>query len=165
MMMQSRQQSAPGLGLFTALAVLVFDQASKWLLLEVFGFGADPRIVEVTPFFNVVLVWNRGVSFGMLAGAEAIMPYALSLLAIAIMGFLVRWLIRTQRPYLGAMLGLVIGGAAGNVIDRLRFGAVVDFADFHFATWHWPAFNVADSAITIGVGLLLIDSLIPAKDK
>ena len=152
------------LGLFMVFAVLIFDQASKLLLLD-FMDGGKAQGVAVTSFFNLVLVWNRGVSFGMLSGAEQVMPYALSALALLITAFLTRWMMKTGRPCLGATLGLVIGGALGNVIDRLRFGAVVDFADFHLAAWHWPAFNVADSAISIGVGLLLIDSLLPSKEK
>ncbi|OFW83075.1 MAG: signal peptidase II [Alphaproteobacteria bacterium GWF2_58_20] len=156
---------APTLGLMVALGILLIDQASKWMLLEMAGFAETPRIIPVLPFCNIVLVWNRGVSFGMFSGAEQAMPYALSILALIIMTILMRWLLRTIRPYLGVLLGLVLGGAIGNVIDRLRFGAVVDFADFHVAGWHWPAFNVADAAISIGVALLLIDSLIPAKDK
>ncbi len=156
---------APVLGLLVALGILLLDQASKWMLLDMAGFAENPRVIPALPFLNIVLVWNRGVSFGMFAGAEQAMPYALSILALVIMAILLRWLLRTIRPYLGVLLGLVLGGAAGNVIDRLRFGAVVDFADFHAAGWHWPAFNVADAAISIGVALLLIDSLIPAKDK
>jgi signal peptidase II len=87
-------------------------------------------------------------------------PWVLSAVAIAVCIGLFVWLRRTDRPFTGWGIGLVMGGAIGNVIDRARWGAVFDFADFHIGQWHWPAFNIADSAIVVGVGLMLIDSLI-----
>lgn len=146
-----------GLGLSIATATLVLDQLSKWWILDVVM--NPPQRIALTPFFNIVLVYNRGVSFGMFRGAPEWMPWLLVLFAVGIAVGLGAWLMRAQDRLLGVALGLVIGGAVGNVIDRLRFGAVVDFLDFHAAGWHFPAFNVADSAITIGVGLLLLDAL------
>ncbi|MEK0084225.1 signal peptidase II [Benzoatithermus flavus] len=143
-----------GTGLLLALGVLVLDQATKWLAIE--GLADRPPLA-VAPFFNLVLVWNRGVSFGMLAGSGA---WALTLVAAAIGAFLVVWLYRESRSVTRAALWLVLAGAVGNVIDRVRFGAVVDFLDFHAFGYHWPAFNVADSAIVIGAGLILLDSLV-----
>jgi signal peptidase II len=119
--------------------------------------------VEVTPFFDLVLVWNRGVSFGMLTGGGGVPPWALVALAGAIGLFLLAWLWRETRAPARLALWLVIAGAVGNVVDRLRFGAVVDFLDFHVNGYHWPAFNVADSAIVVGAGLLLLDSLFLRK--
>ena len=145
------------LGLIVAIVVLIIDQLTKWWILD--QVMQPPRVIEVTPFFNLVMAWNRGVSFGMFAYVADIIPYVLSLLALAVVFLLVRWLLKVDRVWPAAALGMVIGGAIGNVIDRLRFGAVADFLDFHAGGYHWPAFNVADSGIVVGVALLLIDGL------
>jgi signal peptidase II len=143
-------------GLLLALTVLVLDQATKWLALA----SLDPyEPMVVTPFFNLVLVWNRGVSFGMLSGDPAWGPWYLTGMSAAIGAFLIVWLYRESRVVTRVALWLVLAGAVGNIIDRLRFGAVVDFLDFHAFGYHWPAFNVADSAIVVGAGLILLDSL------
>lgn len=142
-------------GLAVALAWIVLDQATKWWLLEVAM--RPPRVIEVTPFFNLVLAWNRGVSFSLFAHEAEVMPYLLSALALAITAMLLVWLRRTDRPFLAVCIGLVIGGALGNVIDRLRFGAVTDFLDFHLWGYHYPAFNIADAGICIGVLMILLD--------
>ena len=163
------------LGLGLALVLILVDQASKWAILEgVFGlpflglpFASFPweRPVEITGFFNLVTVWNRGVSFGLFANDHGLGPYILSGVAIAISAFLVH-LLRQSPDRLGIVAyGMVIGGALGNVIDRLRFGAVFDFLDFHVAGWHWPAFNVADSCIFLGVCLILYDGLVAKRPK
>ena len=144
------------LGFLLAVVIAVADQATKVWALD--GWFDPPRVIEVTSFFNLVAVWNTGVSFGFLAGYSDWMPLALSAFAVAVTIGLAIWLWRSEGRVLAIGLGLVIGGAIGNVVDRLRFGAVVDFIDLHAAGYHWPAFNLADSAITIGVGLLLIDS-------
>jgi signal peptidase II len=150
-------------GLLYALAVVVLDQVTKWwVLADVMN---PPTVIPVTPFFNLVLVWNRGVSFGVLNQASAWVPWVLSAVALAICVGLFIWLRRVDGKLLATALGLVIGGALGNLVDRLRFGAVVDFLDVHAAGYHWPAFNVADAAITIGVGILLIDALIAGRDE
>ncbi len=150
-------------GLLYALAIVVLDQATKWwILADVMN---PPTVIPVTPFFNLVLVWNRGVSFGILNQASAWVPWVLSAVALAICVGLFIWLRRVDGKLLATALGLVIGGALGNLVDRLRFGAVVDFLDVHAAGYHWPAFNVADAAITVGVGVLLIDSLIAGRDE
>jgi signal peptidase II len=147
------------LGLAVAAVVFVLDRATKAWLLDVMR--AHGPVVELTPFFNLVMVWNRGVSFGMLQSGET-GRYLLSALALAIVAGLVVWLRRVDVWWLGAGLGGVIGGALGNVVDRLWYaeGAVADFFDFHVAGWHWPAFNVADAAIVSGVGLILLDALL-----
>jgi signal peptidase II len=149
--------------LLVAAAAIGLDQFTKWLALSVFDFAANP--VAVTPFFNLVLVWNRGVSFGMFNQASAAGPWILTGLALAITAGLLWWLRHAQGRVAITALGLVIGGAIGNVIDRLRFGAVVDFLDFHVAGWHWPAFNVADSAICVGAALLLLDGLLSPERR
>jgi signal peptidase II len=145
---------APRCGLTVALAILLVDQASKAIVLALL---AEP--IRVTGFFNLVLVWNRGVSFGMLGGLGGSAPWLLIGLALAVAVALTIWLWRETRLLAGLALGLVIGGALGNAIDRVRFGAVVDFLDFHLSGYHWPAFNVADSAIVVGAGLLVLDGL------
>ena len=146
------------------VVTLVLDQISKELVL-----GYLLKTGQVVPvfdgFFRLVVVWNKGVSFGMLGGDKALAPRILSAVAVAVCIALFIWLRRTDRPLHGWGIGLVIGGAIGNVIDRARWGAVFDFADFHIGQWHWPAFNVADSAIVVGVGLMLIDSLVGERQR
>ena len=143
------------LGLAVAGVVVVLDQLTKWAILSWLD-----RAIALTPFFNLVVVWNRGVSFGMFDSAGALGPWVLSALALAVVIALLVWLRRVEHPLTGSALGLIIGGAMGNLIDRVRFGAVVDFLDFHALGWHWPAINVADSAICVGAVLLLVDGLL-----
>lgn len=149
---------------FYALAysfvILMLDQYSKWMILNVIM--QPPQHVPVFPFVSFDLVWNRGVTFGMFAGHHDIMPYVLSALSIVIVGLLLRWLWRAEQRLMAAAIGLVIGGAIGNIIDRILFGAVVDFINVAYYPW---VFNVADSAIVIGVGLLIWDSFRSDKPK
>jgi signal peptidase II len=144
-------------GLAIAALVVVLDQLSKWWILE--RIMLPPRVIEITSVFNLVLTWNRGVSFGMFNTDSPFSVWVLPLVAVAIVVMLVAWLTRADRQLLAFALGSVIGGAIGNLIDRFRFGAVADFLDVHAFGYHWPAFNVADSAITIGVGVLMFDSV------
>jgi signal peptidase II len=145
----------PRLGHWLALALLVLllDQASKAWVLGSF------RLMEhhfVTPFFNLVLVFNAGASFSFLADAGGWQKWFFVVLALGISLWLLGMLRQhAQERLMPAALSLILGGAIGNVVDRLRFDAVVDFLDFHLAGYHWPAFNVADSAITVGVALML----------
>lgn len=143
-------------------ATLVADQVTKELLLR-YLLKAGEIIQVIDNFLRLVIVWNPGVSFGILGGDKALPPWLLSAVAVAVCVGLFLWLRRIDRPLTGWGIGLVIGGAIGNVIDRARWGAVFDFADFHVRQWHWPAFNVADSAIVVGVGLMLIDSLVGGR--
>jgi signal peptidase II len=152
--------SAMGFGL--ALVIAAADQVTKEWALETWFF--PPRTIEVTGFLNMVAVWNSGVSFGFLAGYSESMPYILAAFAIAVSAGMSIWLYRVRTRLLAIGLGLVIGGAVGNIIDRFRYQAVVDFIDFHVAGFHWPAFNVADSAITIGVVVLLVDSFVRREE-
>jgi signal peptidase II len=149
------------LGLAVALASLALDQLGKWAALAWLD-PADPPLM-VTAFFNLVLVWNRGVSFGMFNSSGALAPWLLSGVALAVVIGLVVWLRRNDQLLTAFGLGLVIGGALGNVIDRIRFGAVIDFLDFHLAGYHWPAFNLADAAICIGALLMLADGLLARR--
>lgn len=155
--MADLQSSIRRQGLGLAALVIVLDQISKWwILTDVMN---PPRVIEVLPFANVVLVWNRGVSFGLFNTASDYGPWILSGLAIAISIVLLIWLWRGTERIVGLGIGLILGGAIGNVVDRLIHGAVVDFVDLHAGGAHWPAFNVADSAITVGAVLLVLDSL------
>ena len=145
-----------------AALVVVLDQATKQWVLGSF------RVMEslaVTSFFNLVLVFNPGASFSFLAGAGGWQKWFFVVLALAISA----WLLHMLRQHaaerlLPTALALILGGALGNVIDRLRFDAVVDFLDFYAAGHHWPAFNLADSAITLGVGLMLLHQFRCGKD-
>jgi len=146
-------------GLTLAAVVLLLDQVSKWWILEMVM--QPPQIIPLLPFFNLVLVKNFGVSFGMFAGLGAIWP--LVAIALVIMGGLTYWLRSVENRLLATGLGF--GGAAGNVIDRFRYGAVIDFLDFHAAGWHWPAFNLADAAITVGAAIILLESFLAQEDR
>jgi signal peptidase II len=144
-------------GLLIASIVLGVDQISKWWIVGVIM--QPPRVIEITPFMNLVMGWNKGISFGVFNSDSDINTWLLPLVAALIVVFLLTWLVRTDRYSIATSLGLIIGGALGNLIDRLRFGAVADFLDFHFHGFHWPAFNVADASITVGAVILLFDSL------
>jgi signal peptidase II len=149
------------LGVTVAVLVFGLDQLTKWAALYVLDLPDRP--IVVTPFLNLVMVWNRGVTFGMLNSTGALAPWLLSGLALAVVIGLLVWLGRTEHWLNAIGLGLVIGGALGNVVDRLRYGAVVDFLDFHAAGYHWPAFNVADAAICIGAGVIVLDGLLAPR--
>lgn len=149
-----------------ALLSFAADQLHKWLMLNGLEIAARPPI-ELTSFFNLVMVWNRGVSFGLFSNHDGEGAVYLTLLALVLSLMLGVWLWRCQDRFVSIALGLVIGGALGNALDRVRFGAVADFFDFHVSGWHYPAFNIADSAIFIGVCLLLWDSFFrkgPSKE-
>ncbi len=156
-------------GLIAAVATLIVDQASKLWLLHVFDIGRR-GMVRVTSFFDLVLAWNTGISYGWLqnmgtTGQTLLMAgKAVAIVLLAI------WMARSQTRLAVIGLGLIIGGAIGNAIDRIAYGAVVDFALFHIAvagkTYSWYVFNLADAAIVAGVAALLYDSLIaPAAAK
>ena len=152
----------PRLGLAVAAGVAVADQLVKWWLTGVVA-GA-PQGIELTGFLNLVKVENRGISFG-LFGDGALPPWLLAAFAAAVAIALGVWLMRAEGRWLVLALGLIIGGAVGNIVDRLRFGAVADFLDFHIGAYHWPAFNLADASITVGIALLLIDALLIRRER
>ena len=140
-------------------AVILIDQLSKFWVLNVYDLPSRGS-VELAPFFRLSMVWNEGISFGFLAGAGA--RYLLSAFSLLVSAALLYWLATIRRPLLAAGIGAVIGGALGNMIDRLRFGAVADFLDFSALYFPW-VFNIADSAISIGAGLILIDSFLAPR--
>jgi signal peptidase II len=165
--MIDRRRGMLALGLAVAAAVVVLDQLSKAAVLTLLARdGLDDRI-RVAPFFNLVLAFNRGVSFGLFNAASGGGRNAVlfSLAAGAIVVGLIWWLSRAANPLLAVAIGLIVGGAVGNVVDRIRLGRVVDFLDFHIASWHWPAFNLADSAICLGVAGLLLDGLLLRRQE
>lgn len=151
-------------GFAAAIAVVVFDQLSKAAVRGYFAGHAAGEHENVTSFFNLVLIYNRGMSFGLFNGGGGLNALLFSVVAAAIVTVLTYWLSRVESPMLAGAIGLIIGGAIGNVIDRIRFGAVVDFLDFHVGSWHWPAFNIADSAICVGVGVMLLDGLLLRRE-
>jgi signal peptidase II len=153
-------------GLFIAAIVFVLDQISKALVLGP-GRLSPPgcleanygcRFIELTPFFDLQMVWNRGISFGLLRASEDVARWGLVVMSFVISGVFIWWLRTVERKMTALALGLVIGGALGNVIDRIRFGAVADFLDFNGLWFPW-VFNVADAAITVGAILLAFDMI------
>jgi signal peptidase II len=147
-------------GLAAALVVAVADQLAKLWILALFAAHPDERMMPVTPFLNLALTWNRGMSFGLFNTDARLNAVVFTVLAAIIVTGLVVWLRRVAEGLLALAIGLVIGGALGNVVDRLWRGAVVDFLDFHLGRWHFYVFNVADAAISVGVGLMVLDSLL-----
>ncbi|MBX9934320.1 MAG: signal peptidase II [Methylobacterium sp.] len=143
-------------GLLLAAAWFIVDHGTKWWIRE--WVMDPPRVIPVTDFFNLVLGSNTGVSFGIL-GAAGLPPFVLSFVSFAIALALLVWLARTRDRLVATALGLLIGGALANGLDRLLRGAVTDFLDFHVAGWHWPAFNMADIGVVCGAALLVLDSL------
>ncbi len=153
-------------GLWMAAVTAALDQASKLWLLFAFDLGAR-GVVSVTPFLDLVLIWNRGISYGLFQQDGPLGQWALVALTVIAVALLWIWLARTDSRLTALSLGLVIGGAVGNAVDRLAYGAVADFALFH-VTWgatsyQWYVFNLADAAIVAGVLGLLYDSLSAVK--
>ena len=144
-----------GLYSLVIATILIADRITKVMALDSLSDGP----VTVLPVFNLVLVWNRGVSFGLFTQDSTTGPYILSGLSFLIVLALFIWLIKTDFKPLGIALSAVIAGAIGNIIDRLVYGAVIDFLDFHVAGYHWPAFNIADSAIVLGIVFIAVDGL------
>lgn len=148
-------------GLLTAALVALLDQLSKFVVLGFFAsHAAGYQAFKVTSFFDLVLTFNHGMSFGLFDHRSQIDAILFSAVAAAIVVILLVWLRRAAHPLLAVAIGLIIGGAIGNVIDRLRLGGVVDFLYFHAGQWYWPAFNLADTAICVGVAVMLFDGLL-----
>lgn len=140
-----------------AVAVLALDQAGKWLALEKLMLHES---IPLTPFLNLTLIYNKGAAFGFLStasGWQNLFFIAIAIVATAVILYLLRRM-GTKDRFLAVALMLILGGAIGNLIDRLLYGHVVDFIDVYYGSWHWPAFNVADSAITIGAVMIALDA-------
>jgi signal peptidase II len=144
-------------GVALAAATILCDQFHKAWMISIFETG--PRKITVTPFLDIVLVWNRGVSYGLMKQDSDAGRWALIAFAAAASLALVFWLARLPSRLAAASVGLILGGAIGNAIDRLHYGAVADFFSFHVGGFNWYVFNLADAAIVAGVGGLLYDSL------
>ena len=141
-----------------AAAVVLADQLTKAMVLSHFVLGER---LEVTGFFNMVLVYNKGAAFSFLSDAAGWQTPALIVFALVAIGIVGSFIVRSPgRRLLCTGLALILGGALGNLIDRFRFGSVVDFLDFHAQGWHWPAFNAADSAITLGAALIILEGFL-----
>jgi len=146
-----------------SVLVVVLDYISKIAVLGSFAPGESRAL---TPFFNLVLVFNKGAAFSFLASAEGwqtLFFAAIAVVAAVVISFLI--LKNSHKKMFCAGLALILGGALGNLYDRLVYGKVVDFLDFHAAGWHWPAFNVADSAITVGAAILIVESFFQKKSN
>ncbi|HEX2942839.1 MAG TPA: signal peptidase II [Rhodopila sp.] len=156
------------LGVAAGLIVLLADQASKWWVLNVVDLP-QLRQVVLLPVLNLTMVWNRGVTFGMLNGLGSWSSVVLALVAMGVVVALGAWLRRAETRLSAVAIGAIAGGAVGNVIDRLRFGAVVDFIHAHVTIggtdWSWYVFNVADSAIVCGVAALIVESLFARRHQ
>lgn len=153
-----------GLSAYSLAALVVaLDQASKHWILEIFQLPLKGSVEAAGPF-HLTMVWNRGVSFGLLRADADLTRWALAAFSIIVSIFLAAWARNVGRRLSAAALGLVIGGAVGNVIDRIRFGAVADFLDFSQLWFPW-IFNIADAAITVGVALLLLDMLLQEREE
>ena len=151
--------------LWLAVLAFVLDQASKLAVVKMLPFGYPG--VEITPFFNLVHVYNKGAAFSFLADQGGWQRWFFAVLAFAICGLLIHWLRKqsvTQR-WSGIAYSLIIGGALGNVFDRLVLGHVVDFLDFYWQRFHWPAFNLADSFIFIGAVMIVLEGFRSEKKK
>jgi signal peptidase II len=161
--MERFRNSRLGPGIIAAIAVLILDQASKVWLLFVFDI-AHRGAMRVTPFFDLVLAWNVGISFGWFQNDSQIAQISLMVIKAVAVIVLAIWMARSRTSIATLALGLIIGGAVGNGIDRFAYGAVVDFALFHLQiggnTYNWYVFNLADVAIVAGVAALLYDSFL-----
>lgn len=150
--------------LWLALLVFVLDIGSKLLVMNTMGYGWPNRI-EILPFFNLLYVHNYGAAFSFLSDAGGWQRWFFAAIALSVSGMLVYWMRSTpaSNRILNIAYALVIGGAIGNLFDRLVHGFVVDFLDFYIGNSHWPAFNLADTAIVIGAGLIVLESVIASK--
>jgi lipoprotein signal peptidase len=149
--------TATKLGLVAALIVLGADQGSKYWILNGLDLP-DRHQVVLLPVLNLTMVWNQGVTFGLLNGLGAWSHFVLAAIALVVVGALCLWLRRAEHALTALAIGAIAGGAVGNVIDRLRYGAVVDFIHAHIGQWSWYVFNVADAAIVCGVAALILES-------
>src|SRR5712691_4474279 len=152
-----------GRGLATAVVIALLDHLSKSAVLAEFAASSPDRRLPVTSFLNLLVTRNRGISFGLFNSNTGVSVLIFSAGAVAIVVILAFWLNRVRTTPLALAIGLIIGGAIGNVIDRLTYGGVIDFLDFHLGSWHWPAFNLADSAICLGVAAMLLDGMLSRR--
>ena len=178
------------LGFVIICAIILADQYTKWLVIEAILRPEGPtggnfinwvmtqkqieifsserenfKTIGITPFLNLVMVWNHGISFGIMNIPSPNISLALVAVSLMISFLMILWLALTDRKVIAFPLSLIVGGALANVIDRIRCGAVIDFIDVHCKGYHWPAFNVADSCIVVGAVILMFVTLFGEKDK
>ena len=146
------------LGICVAIAAFLIDQVSKWSVMAFLDKAISP--IKYGNYFNLVEAWNTGVSFSMFNDGGLVGSILLSVFALGVIIFLLFWLKKEPNRLIQVSLGMIIGGALGNVFDRVRFGAVYDFLDFHYKTLHLPAFNAADSFICIGAFIIIVCGLL-----
>ena len=152
------------LGALIALVGLILDQAVKTWLLFGFELGQRGR-VTIAPFFDLVLVWNRGISYGLFAAGSPAQVWMLVAVKTAITLALIVWLVRNTDRMTAIALGLLIGGAIGNTLDRVLYGAVVDYVSLHAGGFYWYVFNLADVWVVAGVALLLYDAFLAGRSR
>jgi signal peptidase II len=146
-------------GLTATILALAADQAHKYWMIQVYGIAERGR-VEMTPFFDLVMIWNRGISYGLLQQDGITGRLLLMVFSVAAVTLLYLWMSNAASRLVAVSLGLIVGGALGNIADRIMHGAVADFFSFHYAGYYWYVFNIADVAITAGVIGLIIDWLV-----
>lgn len=148
-----------------AAITFLLDRASKWFVFEVLHIAQYPR-PRVLPFLDIVLVWNPGISFGMLQSGSDLAPVLLTAFALVVVAGLFVWMARARSRLLAAAIGLAVGGALGNVFDRLLWGQVLDFLFVHLGAFDWwPVFNVADAAIVVGFFMIVLDGLLERRRR
>lgn len=153
------------LSVIIILVVICIDRKTKNIVLKTIPVVIKKNIglkIKITSFLNIVLVWNNGISFGIFNGSK-IIPSVILLIATCIACYLIYFICRTKKFTDRIFLSFIIGGAIGNILDRVTYGAVVDFIDLHIGQYHWPAFNIADSSIFIGVSLYLLYDIMNTK--
>jgi signal peptidase II len=151
-------------GLLAGGLVLAADQASKWWILNGLRLP-ELGSVPLLPVLNLTMVWNQGVTFGLFHQESSYGPFLLAAIALAVVAGLLLWIRRAERVLVACALGAIAGGAVGNIIDRIRFGAVVDFIHAHAFGWSWYVFNIADAAIVCGVAVLILDGFRPTRTR
>ncbi len=154
-MLVSKAIGMTRIGLIIAFLIIILDQITKYFVMDYLLGG----FVTITSFFNLVHVFNTGISFSLLSNNTSWAPLVFSLVGSLIVLLLIFWLYKSENRTHATGLGLIIGGALGNIIDRLVHGAVFDFLDFHLYDYHFPAFNVADMSISVGVFIVIVDSI------
>ena len=152
-------------GLLIAAAVLILDQLTKAVFLYGLGWilsldGMPVKPIEFLPFFDFVMVWNQGISYGLLQASSEFERWILTIFAVGVISFLIWWLRGVQDLRLAQAIGLIVGGAVGNVIDRILYGAVADFFHLHAFGYSWYVFNIADTAVVMGVAVMGLDLVI-----
>ena len=163
--MNSKLMVTRWIGLLVAVCVFLFDQGTKWYITGPLGLNVQDDSLTILPIFDLRFIKNEGVSLGLMRANSEIMRWALVLLTAGIAAGVAWWMLREKKLPDIVALGMVLGGAIGNILDRTRLGYVVDFADLHFGAWRpFLVFNVADAAITIGVIILLFRALF-VRDK